>query len=321
VTWGSNPQAVADISLSGLATAGVTGPATISAAFNSITGSTSLTSADVASIAVAPPDAIIILGATQQYSATGTLAAGGSPTQDLTSWATWTSSQPSVATISNTAGTKGLATSQSTGTTFIMAAYALVTSNTATLEVTPATLQTISVTPVSASVALGKTQQFTATGTFSNNTTHDLTSLATWFSSNALVSTVSNTIGSKGLATTLAEGSTAISAQFSGVTSNSAILTVTATELVSISVLPHNPTASITASQFQQFQFQAIGLFTDTSILDLTTTVGWSSSNTSVATINIPGSPGLAQLVSSGTSTITATSGSISGSTLLTVTP
>jgi hypothetical protein len=136
-----------------------------------------------------------------------------------------------------------------------------------------------------------------------------------------VVSTVSNTVGSKGLATTLAEGSTAISAQFSGVTSNSATLTVTAPQLVSITVFPHNPTASITGTINQQFQFQAVGLFTDNSILDLTQTVTWASSNVSVARINIPGSPGLAALVSSGTSTITATSGSVSGSTLLTVTP
>jgi hypothetical protein len=317
VTWGSNDTNKVDISVSGLATAGTaTGTATISAAFNSITGSTSLTSADVASIAVAPPDATIILGTKQQYSATGTLATAGSPTQNLTSWATWTSSQQSVATISNT----GLATSQGTGTTFIAAAYALVTSNTATLVVNPATLLTIAVTPVSASVPLGRTQQFTATGTFSNNTTQDLTSVATWFSSNALVSTVSNTVGSKGLATTLETGTAAISAQFSGVTSNSATLTVTAPELVSITVFPLNPTASITTSPFQQFQFQAIGLFTDTSILDLTTSVSWSSSNLSVATINIPGLPGRAALLSKGTTTITATSATTSGSTLLTVT-
>jgi hypothetical protein len=226
-----------------------------------------------------------------------------------------------VATISNTGGTRGLATSQGTGTTFITAAYVLVTSNTATLVVKPATLLTISVTPVSAVVPLGLTKQFTATGTLSDNSTQDLTSDATWFSSNTVVSKVSNTAGSRGLATTLKTGTAAISAQFSAVTSNSATLTVTAPELVSITVFPPNPTASISSTPFQQFQFQAIGLFTDTSILDLTTTVSWSSSNTSVASINIPGSPGLAALVSAGTATITATSGSISHGTLLTVTP
>ncbi len=322
VSWDSSDPNIADITpSSGLATAGTaTGTATISALFSGITGSTNLTSADVASISVAPLDATIILGTTQQYLATGALAVSGSPTQNLTPWATWTSSSPSVATFNNLAGPKGLATSQGTGTTFITAAYALVTSNTATLVVNPATLLTIEVTPASSvSVPLGKTQQFTATGTYSNNTTQDLTSVATWFSSNELVSTVSNTVGSKGLATTLAEGSTAISAQFSGVTSNSATLTVTAPELVSIAVFPHNPVVVISGTTTTQ-QFQAVGLFTDNSLVDLTTSVSWNSSNSFVARINIPGSPGLASLVSNGTTTITATSGSISGSTLLTVT-
>ena len=323
VIWGSNLPGTADISSSGLATAGSTpGTAMISATFttgmSTTTGSTSLTSADVASIAIAPSDSAITLGTTQQYTATGTLAVSGSLTQNLTSWATWTSSSPSVATISNTVGTKGLAISAATGTTFIRATYSLATSNTATLVVKPATLQSISVTPASASVALGLTQQFTATGTYSDSTTQDLTSDAAWFSSNTLVSAVSNTVGLKGLATTLATGSAAISAQFSGITSNSAVLTVTAPELVSITVLPPNPSIKIGFTQ----QFQAIGLFTDNSIQDLTTTVTWSSSFPGIAFItNATGFQGLATAQGQGSTTIEATLGSISGSTVLTVPP
>ncbi len=315
VTWGATPANVAGITNSGLATAGtMTGTATITAVFSGITGSTSLISADVASIAIAPPDTSIFLGTTQQYSATGTLMAGGSPTQDLTSWATWTSSLSSVATISNS----GLAISQATGTTFITASYSLVTSNSATLVVKPAQLKTISVTPVSASVALGRTQQFIATGNYSDGTNQDLTSDVSWISSNTTVATISNTAGSNGLATAKAVGTTAISAQFSGVTSNSVTLTATPAELVSITVLPANPTVSISATTLQQFL--AAGLFTDNSIVDLTKSVTWGSSNTFVATFNIPNIAGLANILTAGTTTISATSGIISGNTLLTVT-
>jgi hypothetical protein len=223
-----------------------------------------------------------------------------------------------VATITNTAGSNGLVTSAGTGTTFITATYLLVTSNTATLVVKPATLQSISVTPASASVALGLTQQFTALGTYSTGTTQDLTSDATWFSSNTLVSTVSNTVGSRGLATTLATGTAAISAQFSGITSNSATLTVTAPALVSITVLPSNPSINVGFTKL----FQAVGLFTDDSIQDLTTTVTWSSSFPGIAFIsNTTGFQGLATAQGAGSTTITATLGSISGSTVLTVPP
>ena len=52
--------------------------------------------------------------------------------------------------------------------------------------------------------------------------------------------------------------------------------------------------------------------------LDLTSTVAWSSGNTAAATI---GFDGIAQAIAVGTSTMTATLGSVTGSALLTVTP
>jgi hypothetical protein len=68
-------------------------------------------------------------------------------------------------------------------------------------------------------------------------------------------------------------------------------------------------------------QFIATGTFSDNSTQDITTSVTWSSSNTSVATIsNTAGSNGLAAAVGSGSATITATSGSIFGSTTVIVT-
>lgn len=87
--------------------------------------------------------------------------------------------------------------------------------------------------------------------------------------------------------------------------------------LVSITVTPANPSVTAGATQ----QFSATGTFSDGTTQGLTTTVTWSSSLTSVATIsNSTGSNGMATAVAAGTTTITATSGSISGSTGLTVT-
>jgi uncharacterized protein YjdB len=51
-------------------------------------------------------------------------------------------------------------------------------------------LTSIAVLPANPSVAAGLTQQFTATGTFSNKTTEDLTALVTWSSSNLPVATI-----------------------------------------------------------------------------------------------------------------------------------
>ena len=126
----------------------------------------------------------------------------------------------------------GLATGVSAGTSNITATQDGVTSNLAALEVTvappPPTLTSISVTPTNASTEEGATQQFTATGTFSDSSTADLTSSATWASSNEPVAT----IDASGLATGVSAGTSNITATQDGVTSNSATLEVTAATTV-----------------------------------------------------------------------------------------
>jgi hypothetical protein len=83
-------------------------------------------------------------------------------------------------------------------------------------------------------------------------------------------------------------------------------------DIVSIEVLPVAP--SILNGQTQQFQ--AIATLQDSSAVDITSLVAWSSSHTNIATID---SAGLATSVLSGITTITATFGSVSGSTSLTI--
>ena len=68
-----------------------------------------------------------------------------------------------------------------TGTSTITATLGGVTGSTV-LTVSPAVLQSIAVTPANPSVPEGRTEQFTATGTFSDNSTEDLTSQVTWAS-------------------------------------------------------------------------------------------------------------------------------------------
>jgi TolB protein len=88
-------------------------------------------------------------------------------------------------------------------------------------------LKSIAVTPANASIRQDGTQQYTATGTYSDGSTADLTTEVTWSSSNEGVATVSNTPGSQGLATaTDVAGSTTIGA-VDGTVSGSTTLTVT----------------------------------------------------------------------------------------------
>ncbi|MDA8106593.1 MAG: Ig-like domain-containing protein [Nitrospiraceae bacterium] len=265
------------------------------------------------SIEVSPANPSIPLGASQQFTATGIFS--DRTTLDITEAVTWSSSDASVATVSNTDGSKGLTTSGAAGSTTVVATSGDVSGKT-TLTVTGAALVSIAISPPNPSIALGTTQQFKATGTYTDGSTRDITSEVTWNSGTATVATISNTEGSKGLASSQAVGQTSIAAA-SGEKSASTSLTVTAAELVSIAVTPADPSVNKGMTQ----QFIATGTFTDHSTQDLTASAVWSSSDPSVALIsNIPGSQGLASALLPGTIVVTANSGSVSGSTSMTVT-
>jgi hypothetical protein len=87
----------------------------------------------------------------------------------------------------------------------------------------PPTLKSIAVTPATPSATAGTTVQFTATGTYSDNSTRNITSSVTWASATPAAAT----INSSGLATAVAVGSSTISAT-SGTVVGSTTLTVTA---------------------------------------------------------------------------------------------
>jgi hypothetical protein len=91
--------------------------------------------------------------------------------------------------------------------------------------VTSATIVSIAITPANPIVTQGQTQQFTVTGTFSDHSTQDLTTSATWSSSAPTVATISNVAGSKGSAAAVGSGITMIGAAFGSVTS-STVMTV-----------------------------------------------------------------------------------------------
>jgi hypothetical protein len=92
------------------------------------------------------------------------------------------------------------------------------------LTVTSAVVTGIAISPSSTSVPQGTPVAFTATGTFSDGTTGDISRSVTWASSNTSVAT----LNSGGIASAVAQGSTTITASTNNITSNSATLTVTA---------------------------------------------------------------------------------------------
>ncbi len=284
-----------------------TGKTTVTATSGSTSGSTTLTvtNATLVSIAVTPASPSIAKGTTQQLIATGTFS--DNTTQDLSTQATWNSSNTSAATISSS----GLATAVGAGSTLVSATMGGIAGSDA-LTVTPATLLSISVTPTNPSMAKGTALQFAATGIYSDNTTQNLTTSVSWSSSSTGVAT----INASGLSVSAATGVTTISATL-GTISGSTTLTVTQATLSSISITPVNPSNAKGTTR----QFTATGTYSDGTTQNLTASVTWGSANTTVATVsNAAGSKGVASCLAAGTSTISATLGTISSSTTLTVT-
>jgi len=314
VQWASSDTSIATISNApgflGLATSVANGTSNISATSGSVSASTTLTVsvAALVSITVNPPGPSIALGTAQQFTATGIFTDGS--TQDLTVSSTWSSSNTAVATVSSSA----VGTAIATGMATITATLGGVSGSTL-LTVTPASVVSISVSPATAAIPLGITQPFTAFGTFTDGSTQDVTNSAHWSSSAPGVATVSNTPGGAGLTSTVGSGNTIISATFGGVT-GSASLTVSNAVLAAIDISPQSSTVPIGGSQ----QFTAIGLYTDGSAVNITTSVTWVTSSPSVAAISsTSGSQGLSTGVGQGNARISAVLGSVAGSTTLTV--
>jgi len=261
--------------------------------------------------AALPPPVTAACGSLQ-YAATALFSDGS--TQDATSTAKWTSSDTSVASISSS----GLASGIGLGTTNIGATFNGVSATSEPLAVDQ--LNSIKVSPSTATVAQGSSVQFTAIGnfTFAAGGTSDLdvSSQVTWASSNTAVATVDNT----GNATAVSAGGpiniTATSCD--GVMVGTAQLTVGQVAATSLVVAP----ATITISTGTTTLFTAMEKLSDGTTQALQHPVTWSSSTPAVATIDA--NTGVALGLTAGTSTtpnITATEtiSGLTGTAVLTV--
>ena len=293
VTWGSSDSSVASVSnaagSNGLASALAVGPADVSATLDGVTGITDLTvtEAVLVSIQVTPTNPGLARGTTRQLTATGIYS--DHSTQDLTKQATWGASDASVVSVSNADGSDGLATALAVGATSVSAALGTV-SGTTNLEVTAATLVAIDVSPADPSLSKGTTRQFAATGTYSDNSTQDLTKQVTWARPTPPWLSSATRQAPMGSATALAVGSATVSATLGSVFGTTT-LSVTAAVLVSIEVDPYDAATVVGVTR----QFTASGVYSDSTVQDLTQQVTWSSSDKKVAAIsNAAGSKGLA---------------------------
>lgn len=254
-------------------------------------------SANRARRAIKAQDATAAACGSIQYAATAFYSNGTS--QDVSSTASWTSSNTSVANIS----TSGLATGGVTGTTNISAAILGVAATPVPLLVDQ--LNSIAVSPAATvNQPVGTTVQYSAMGTFTLASTGatqtvDISSLVTWSSTNTNVATIDPVAG---LATIVGQGTTMIVATVCTNQTGTASLSTSAAAPQTLVITP--ATGSIAVGSAVQFTAQE--MYTDGTLHPTTGTLGWKSdSQGTIANINA--STGLALGVGVGTANITAT--------------
>lgn len=269
----------------------------------------------VSSIVISPASQSQNVSQTIGFSATATFSNGQSG--DITTSATWNTSNSAIASLFSLTATENVKC-VSVGTVQISASYGGTASGStplACIGVLPPTptLVSITVAPNNPSVAVGQSVAMTATGTFSDGSTQNITATSAWTSGTPSKATVGPLTTTE--AVNCIAGGTSVITATSGVISGNSTLTCNAV-LSSIAVTPASP--SIVAGT--GIGFIATGTYSDGSKQDVTTTSTWGSSSTSIASLGALTTQQSVNGLSAGSSTISATVGSVSGNTTLTVT-
>jgi uncharacterized protein YjdB len=303
VGWSSSDPSVASVDNNGVMIALKVGSTTITATSSSFisTSAVTVTAATLQSLNIMPGSSSVAAGESQQFSAYGIFSDNSQ--QDLTNIVSWSSSDNSVATVQ-----AGLAQSLKSGASIITASFSGLSAN-ATLQVSSASLSSITISPYLPTFAVGGFQQFTASGVFSDGSSQDLTTGVAWGSDNSAVASIAGS----GLASGITAGNANISACVGGICDSTSVTILPATA-VSITVLPE--TASIASGTTQQFT--AIATYSDGSTQDVSSGAVWSSSLPGSAPVNSTGLVSASAVAPA--VTITASVGSVSGSATLNVT-
>jgi uncharacterized protein YjdB len=212
VTWSSSDTATATIDSRGRATGKAIGKTvTITAASDSdykdATARLTVGPPVLESITVSPSNASVTAGQTVQLTAVGSYSDGTS--KNLTATTIWSSSLNNVASVN-----AGLVSAASGGSATITATDPSGTSGNSTVNVAAmAVLSYLTISPSTASVGAGSTLQLTATANYSDGSSQDVTTQASWTSSSPLNQTVATV--SLGLVTGVGLGTATIQASYS----------------------------------------------------------------------------------------------------------
>lgn len=296
-------------------------PVCVNAIFDGVTSNCAnveVSDAVITEINVNPISAGVNLGDTLQFRVSASFSDGEAQQRDATEEVIWTSSDESVATVSNAEGSRGLVTSLAVGTTLITASDpdGVADPDTADFEVLPAEVRAVAIDDGVREVSAGLTIELTATGTLSDGSTEDVTDDATWTSDDESIATVT-----AGVVRGVATGDVAITVT-SGFSSDTVTISVVEPDLVAIRIAPEDRTVELPLNPLDEnptVNYQVVAEFSDGSFENVTTVVDqYTSSDTDVATIT---ANGIAEAQAAGETTISAAYEGLTVSTTLTVEP
>jgi hypothetical protein len=207
VNWVSSDPAIASINQAGLLSSHSDGMVTITARWAdlSATKDLMLSSAALESITVvdnASPVSVCSTG--HQLSALGNYA--DATTRNISELVSWASADDSLLEIDE----NGRFTAFGSGTVDVTATRNSI-SGTRPISIAN-NLSSISISAPATDVAVNDTLSFTATATYDDSSTGDITRIASWQSDNTAVLSISNETSTKGVATGVAEGGANVSA-------------------------------------------------------------------------------------------------------------
>lgn len=266
------------------------------------------TAPSVVSLSATPSPISMTVGDTQQLTVTATYSDGA--VVDVSSSSSYTSSVSGVITISSA----GLITATGAGNTTLTASFSGLS---ATVPVTVAAATPVvtglTLTPTSATLNVGATQQFTATATYSDGSSSNVNSSASWtilYISGTNVASVNST----GLVTAQNAGTATLRATYSGYNA-SASITVN-TPSATMTGLTVSPTSAVLDVGERQ-QLTAVATYSDGSLRIVSDMASWTVQQLgSVVSVD---TRGLVTGLAVGNARVFATYGGFSNSSFITV--
>lgn len=166
----------------------------------------------------------------------------------------------------------------------------------------------LTIAPGQPTVSVGGLLALTATATYSDQSTQDVTTQVQWSTSSPIAF-----VTSSGLVFGLAEGKATIKAKL-GIAIAAVVVKVQPVTLVGLDIAPGNPSVAAGTSQ----ALTATAIYSDKSSQDVTGEVAWSTDDAAHVAI---AADGTITGVAVGSATVHATAAGISGEALVTVTP